>query len=145
MSSMAPSFYFCHVNSSVFFSKLERTSPPLDSLCTSVCFLSQSPRKRSEKAMATHSSTLAWRIPWLEEPGGLQSMGSQRVRHDCKESDMTERLPFPFFFFFFSLSFLRNIKSFYLPSLHAVMQIQLSRINSKMVCFKSSSWIVNCS
>ena len=35
-----------------------------------------------EKAMATHSSTLAWRIPWREEPGRLQSMGSQRVRHD---------------------------------------------------------------
>ena len=32
-----------------------------------------------EKEMATHSSTLAWRIPWTEEPGGLQSMGSQRV------------------------------------------------------------------
>ena len=32
--------------------------------------------------MATHSSTLAWEIPWTEEPGGLQSMGSQRVRHD---------------------------------------------------------------
>ena len=35
-----------------------------------------------EKEMATHSSTLAWRIPWTEEPGGLQSMESQRVRHD---------------------------------------------------------------
>ena len=35
-----------------------------------------------EKGMATHSSSLAWRIPWTEEPGGLQSMGSQRVRHD---------------------------------------------------------------
>ena len=35
-----------------------------------------------EKAMATHSSTLAWRIPWREEPGRLQSMGSQRVGHD---------------------------------------------------------------
>ena len=33
-----------------------------------------------EKGMATHSSTLAWRIPWTEEPGGLQFMGSQRVR-----------------------------------------------------------------
>ena len=32
--------------------------------------------------MATHSSVLAWRIPWTEKPGGLQSMGSQRVRHD---------------------------------------------------------------
>ena len=35
-----------------------------------------------EKEMATHSSILDWRIPWMEEPGGLQSMGSQRVRHD---------------------------------------------------------------
>ena len=35
-----------------------------------------------EEGMATHSSVLAWRIPWTEEPGGLQSMGSQRVRHD---------------------------------------------------------------
>ena len=35
-----------------------------------------------EKGMATHSSILAWRIPWTEEPGGLQSMGSQRVGHD---------------------------------------------------------------
>ena len=35
-----------------------------------------------EKDMATHSSTLSWRIPWTEEPGGLQSMGSQRVGHN---------------------------------------------------------------
>ena len=35
-----------------------------------------------EKEMATHSSTLAWRIPWTEEPGRLQSTGSQRVGHD---------------------------------------------------------------
>ena len=42
-----------------------------------------------EKAMAPHSSTLAWKIPWTEEPGRLQSMGSLRVRH-------TERLHFHF-------------------------------------------------
>ena len=35
-----------------------------------------------EEEMATHSSILAWRMPWTEEPGRLQSMGSQRVRHD---------------------------------------------------------------
>ena len=35
-----------------------------------------------EKGMATHLSILAWRIPWTEEPGGLQSMGSQRAGHD---------------------------------------------------------------
>ena len=39
-----------------------------------------------EKAMARHSSTLAWQIPWMEEPGGLQSMGSLRVGHDCATS-----------------------------------------------------------
>ena len=35
-----------------------------------------------EKEMATHSNILAWRIPWTEEPGGLQSVGLQRVKHD---------------------------------------------------------------
>ena len=35
-----------------------------------------------EEGMTTHSSMLAWRIPWTEEPGGLESMGSQRVGHD---------------------------------------------------------------
>ena len=35
-----------------------------------------------EEGMATHSSILVWRIPWTEEPGGLQSMGLQKVRHD---------------------------------------------------------------
>ena len=35
-----------------------------------------------EKEMATHCSTFAWKISWMEEPGRLQSMGSQRVRHD---------------------------------------------------------------
>ena len=40
----------------------------------------------SEEAMAPHSSTLAWKIPWIEEPGGLQSMGSLRVGHDWATS-----------------------------------------------------------
>ena len=39
-----------------------------------------------EKEMATHSSILAWKIPWMEEPGGLQSMGWQRVGHDWATS-----------------------------------------------------------
>ena len=38
-----------------------------------------------KKAMATHSSVLAWKIPWMEEPGGLQSMGSHRVGHDWSD------------------------------------------------------------
>ena len=41
---------------------------------------------QTEKAMAPHSSTLAWKIPWTEEPGRLQSMGSRRVRHDWATS-----------------------------------------------------------
>ena len=61
-------------------------SGALDSLCSTmkipnkgvICsFVGQ----KSEKAMAPHSSTLAWKIPWTEEPGGLQSMGSLRVQH----------------------------------------------------------------
>ena len=44
------------------------------------------PEWPSEKAMATHSSTLAWKIPWMEEPGRLQSMGSLRVGHDWATS-----------------------------------------------------------
>ena len=39
-------------------------------------------RPPSEKAMAPHSSTLAWKVPWTEKPGGLQSMGSRGVGHD---------------------------------------------------------------
>ena len=42
-----------------------------------------------EKKMATHSNILAWRIPWTEEPGGLQSMGSQRVRCDLVTKQQT--------------------------------------------------------
>ena len=44
-----------------------------------------------EKEMATHSSTIAWKIPWTEEPGRLQSMGSQRIGHNRATS-----LSFPF-------------------------------------------------
>ena len=40
------------------------------------------PEDLLEKEMATHSSILAWKIPWMEEPGRLRSMGSQRVGHD---------------------------------------------------------------
>ena len=46
-----------------------------------------------EKEMATHSSILAWRIPWMEEPGGLQSTGSQRVGHDWATSLTSEAYP----------------------------------------------------
>ena len=49
-------------------------------------------RRSLEKGMATHSSILAWKIPWIEEPGELQFMGSQRVR---KEAGSCDLLGFP--------------------------------------------------
>ena len=49
---------------------------------TVISFISQCVMGQTEKAMAPHSSTPAWKIPWTEEPGGLQSMGSLRVGHD---------------------------------------------------------------
>ena len=45
-------------------------------------YLKEATNSYLEKGMATHSSSLAWRIPWTEEPGGLPSMGLQRVGHD---------------------------------------------------------------
>ena len=50
---------------------------------TWVQFLSQ--EDPLEKEMAAHYSILAWRVPWTEEPGGLQSIGLQRVGHDCSD------------------------------------------------------------
>ena len=59
----------------------------LNSLLTwKVAEIARDPIISLEKAMAPHSSTLAWRIPWMEEPGGLQSMGSLRVGHDSATS-----------------------------------------------------------
>ena len=54
----------------------------LNYLSLSTPWLDQEKFPYLEKAMAPHSSTLAWKIPWAEEPGGLQSMGSLRVGHD---------------------------------------------------------------
>ena len=54
-----------------------------------------------EEEMATHSSVLAWRIPWTEEPGGLQPVGSRRTRQDCRHmhelisTRFNEHLPKP--------------------------------------------------
>ena len=49
-------------------------------------FIPEEGKELTEGSMAPHSSTLAWKIPWTEEPGGLQSMGSLRVRHDWATS-----------------------------------------------------------
>ena len=57
-------------------------NPPASSGGTETWVQSLGWEDNLEKEMATHSSILAWKIPWTEEPGGLQSMGSQRVGHD---------------------------------------------------------------
>ena len=56
-------------------------SQTVKNLCAMWEALGSKPGKSSEEGMATHSSIFTWRIPWAEEPGGLQSMGSQRVGH----------------------------------------------------------------
>ena len=53
-----------------------------------------------EKEMATHSSTIAWKMPWTEKPGRLQSMGSQRVRHDGMNGLV-------WFFYFHKIEFMK--------------------------------------
>ena len=81
---MLISFLFSFVFASLLFTAICKASP--DSHFAFLHFFSVG----MEKAMATHSSTLTWKIPWTEEPGGLQSMASRRVGHDWA----TERLHF---------------------------------------------------
>ena len=59
-----------------------------------------------EKEMPIHSSILAWKIPWMEEPGGLQSVGSQRVRHDWATS-------LSFFLLYINLLSSENLKDLF--------------------------------
>ena len=78
ISCISPSVLFrCHSMASLVAQRLKRLSAMRE---TQVCSLGQ--EESLEKEMATHSSILAWRIPWMEEPGRLQSTGLQRVGHD---------------------------------------------------------------
>ena len=76
---LAKLFVICYVRSSPWPSNLPRRKRKCGEL-------DECRGKTPEKAMAPHSSTLAWKIPWMEEPGRLQSMGSQRVGHDWATS-----------------------------------------------------------
>ena len=63
---------------------------------------------RETEGMATYSQILAWRIPWTEEPGGSQSMGSQRVRHDWATNRMVNLfIRYPFYFTMYLLIMLK--------------------------------------
>ena len=73
-------------SSDALFSFCPQSFPESGTFPTSCLFISDNQNTGAsasalEKATAPHSSTLAWKIPWMEEPGGLQSMGSLRVRH----------------------------------------------------------------
>ena len=65
---------------SVIFKKSPKKQKPGPDVFTSKLY--QTVKEELEKAMAPHSSTLAWKIPWAEEPGRVQSVGSRRVGHD---------------------------------------------------------------
>ena len=69
----------------------------LISLSAVFCHLWRNVSSHPEKAVATHSSTLAWRIPGMAEPGGLPSVGSHRVRHDRSDSAAAVHVLCPFF------------------------------------------------
>ena len=68
-----------------------------------------------EKAMATHSSTLAWKVPWMEEQGRLQSMGSQRVGHDWVTSLSFSYGSYMFSFWEASILFSTVVAPIYIP------------------------------
>ena len=68
-----------------------------------------------EKEMATHSSVLAWRIPGMVEPGGLLSMGSHRVGHDCSDLAAAAAAIMKSTSFFGSLSILQNMHGLISP------------------------------
>ena len=75
---------YVYLNTSISVNGASQVAEPAKNLpaiqATWVCFLGE--EDPLERGMATHSHVLAWRIPWTEQPGGLKSMGSQRVRHD---------------------------------------------------------------
>ena len=77
--------FFCSVH--IFLGKL--IPDILKSILNSLSYRVGFPHGSDSKGMATHSSILAWRIPWTEEPGGLQFMVSQRVRHDWTTNTFT--------------------------------------------------------
>ena len=74
-------FLFCMLRKGSLGGSVVR-SPPAMQETQEMWIRSRSWKAPLEEDTATHSRILAWRIPWTEEPGGLQSMGSQRVRHD---------------------------------------------------------------
>ena len=114
-----------------------------------------------EKGMATHSSSLAWRIPWTEEPGGLQSTASQEARHDWVTFTFTvvkslssgirqiEFESWPYHFSFI-MSSRQSLKIFYFLVFHLIelLWMRSRAFNACMLSRFSQVWLwdpVNCS
>ena len=82
-----------------------------------------------EEAMATHSSVVAWRIPWTEEHDGLQSMGSQRVRHDWETKHST-----PLWVYSLSIFFLHSLSPLLSASRLNTLNFSMT-ISTRLNCF----------
>ena len=80
-----------------------------------------------EKEMTTHSSVLAWRIPGTGEPGGLPSMGSHRVRHDCRNLAAAADDILELFCFFYDPTDVGNLSLVPLPFLNPALTSRSSR------------------
>ena len=88
-----------------------------------------------EKEMATHSSVLAWRIPGTEEPGGLPSMGSHRVRHDWSDLAATAAYGWDMLFYLLREKLCLEIKFMSYRESKEDMEVLLTR-QSEVLCFK---------
>ena len=113
--SSFPSNSFCQIHWASLVALLVKNLPAVQE--TQVRPLGQ--EALLEKGMATQSSVLAWRIPWTEEPGRLQSMGSQRVRHDWRTKHMQ----------FFVQSYLNLLSTF--PPAHHIDSWKQWCLNSR--------------
>ena len=83
---LSPYLPITYVNVNITVSKQKTGNGHVNNQTDKIQWYNAYYRLKAEKAMAPHSSTLAWKIPWTEEPGGLQSMGSRRVGHDWATS-----------------------------------------------------------
>ena len=85
-----------------------------------------------EKEMATHSSILTWRIPWTEEPGGLQSMGSQRVGHEHS------------FVCLLAISISSSVQCFFMSFLYFLIVLLLWSFESSLYSLDTNSFFDTC-
>ena len=89
--------------------------------------------------MITHSSILAWKIPWTEEPGGLKFMGSQRFGHDYSDWAHTQ-YEWSSFYTFYYLFLIIGIKGIHIPIMNLVCLKQVKLLGKKTNSRQASQW-----